>query len=81
MSLKQIHVLLLEDEASHAEAIRRALESSGQSFVIEVVNSLKQFREHVSSNPPDIALLDMVCRTATVLTCSLHRWNQMLFPC
>ena len=60
MTGKQIHVLLLEDEAAHAEAIRRALESSDNAFQVQIVGSLKEFRNYVGVNPPDIALLDMV---------------------
>jgi len=60
MALKQIHVLLLEDEASHVEAIRRGLESSDSTFHLQVFDTLKKYREHVAANPPDIALLDMV---------------------
>ena len=40
MNLKQIHVLLLEDEAAHAEARRRAVESSDNAFHVQVVGSL-----------------------------------------
>lgn len=41
MTLKQIQVLLLEDEASHVEAIRRGLESSDSTFHLQVVDTLK----------------------------------------
>jgi PAS domain S-box-containing protein len=60
MNPKQIHVLLLEDEAAHAEAIRRAVESSDNAFQVQVVGTLNEFRDCVKINPPDIALLDMV---------------------
>jgi PAS domain S-box-containing protein len=60
MEKKQIHVLLLEDEAAHVEAIRRALASADSSLKVHVVSSIKEFREYVAVNSPDIALLDMV---------------------
>ena len=60
MNTKQIRVLLLEDEAAHAEAIRRGLEAAGNAFKFYTVGTLKKYREHVATNPPDIALLDMV---------------------
>jgi PAS domain S-box-containing protein len=60
MTGKQIQVLLLEDEAAHAEAIRRAVESSDNVFKVQIVGSLKEFRDYIGVNPPDIALLDMV---------------------
>ena len=59
MNGKQIEVLLVEDEAAHAEAIRRVLESSGD-VKVHIVGSLKEFRDYVAANTPDIALLDMV---------------------
>ena len=60
MDKKPIQVLLLEDEAAHVEGIRRGLESADGTFKMQVVGSLKEFREHVAANPPDIALVDMV---------------------
>ena len=60
MDKKQICVLLLEDEAAHAEAIRRALESSAGDLKVHIVGSLKEFRDYIAANTPDIALLDMV---------------------
>ena len=55
-----MQILLLEDEAAHAEAIRRVLESSDSSYKVHIVGSLQEFRDYVALNPPDIALLDMV---------------------
>ena len=60
MTGKKIQVLLLEDEAAHAEAIRRGLESADGAFQLQVVDTLKKFHAHVAANPPDIALIDMV---------------------
>jgi PAS domain S-box-containing protein len=60
MDTRKIRTLLLEDEAAHAEAIRRALESAGKGFKIQIVGSLKEYRDSVEVKPPDIAILDMV---------------------
>jgi PAS domain S-box-containing protein len=60
MDTKIFKTLLLEDEAAHAEAIRRALESAGNSFEVQIVGSLKEYRDSVAVKPPDIAILDMV---------------------
>ena len=54
-----IEVLLLENDASHAEAIQRALQSSNAHFVVRVACSLREYRERVAADPPDIALLNM----------------------
>ena len=55
-----IKLMLLEDDTSHAEAIRRALESSETQFEVQVTGSMLEYRESVVANPPDIALLDML---------------------
>ena len=47
MNRKQIRVLLLEDEAAHAEAIRRGLESSDGAFKLQIVGTIKKYREQV----------------------------------
>ena len=60
MDKKQIQVLLLEDEAAHAEAIRRALESADGALELHIVSSLKGFRDYIAADTPDIALVDMV---------------------
>ena len=60
MDKKPIQVLLLEDEAAHVEAIRRALETKNNAFKLQVVGSLRKYREHLAALQPDIALLDMV---------------------
>ncbi len=52
-------VLILEDEPSHATAIRRALHAAALDVRIEVVGTLQAFRDAVASNPPDIALVDL----------------------
>jgi PAS domain S-box-containing protein len=60
MKTKQIHVLLLEDEAAHVEAIRRTLESAAGLFKVQHVGTVNKFRDVVAANQPDIALLDLV---------------------
>lgn len=67
----RIRVLIVEDEAAHAAAIRRAFESSGTDAAIEVVGSLREFRERSVSSPPDIAVMDLTLpdgRDVDVLT-------------
>jgi PAS domain S-box-containing protein len=57
---QNIRVLLLENDASHAEAIRCALQSSNANFKVQVACSLREYRDSVAAGPPDIALLNMV---------------------
>ncbi len=59
METEQLNILLVEDDAAHAEAIRRAFVSSGLKAGIELIASLGEFRERVAHNPPDIAIMDL----------------------
>ena len=60
MVAKDINVMLLENDASHVEAIRCALQSSNGHFKVQVACSLREYRDSVTAGPPDIALLNMV---------------------
>jgi len=60
MVAKQIRVLILEDEAAHAEAMRRPLECAENRFKVQVAGSLGEYCRIVSEQSPDIALLDML---------------------
>ena len=52
-------ILLVDDEAAHAEAIRRALEDSPLQAAIRVVGTLAEYRQAVAGEPPAIALVDL----------------------
>lgn len=55
-----IRILIVDDEPSHAEAVRRALEDAGDPVEVEVVGTLREFREAVSGRPPNLVLLDLL---------------------
>ena len=59
MKNKRIHVLIAEDDAAHANAIRRAFEASGTKTLIEVVGTLREFRKCSVELPPNIAVMDL----------------------
>jgi signal transduction histidine kinase len=59
MSATIIDILLVDDEAAHAEAIRRSLEDSVLPVAIRVVGTLRGFRAAVAERPPQIALVDL----------------------
>ena len=59
MGKPSLRLLVVEDEAAHAAAIQRAFESEGAGTQIEVVCTLREFRQHSADNPPDLALLDL----------------------
>ncbi len=52
-------ILVLEDEPSHAEAIRRHLSEAEQDCHITVAGSLTEFNEIASTLTPDIVLADI----------------------
>jgi signal transduction histidine kinase len=54
-----IVILLVEDEAAHVEAIRRAFEAAGAKTKLQVVGSLREYRAAVAARPPDLALMDL----------------------
>ena len=80
MDIKQIQVLLLEDEAAHIEAIRRALESAANLFNVQVVTSIKKYHQLIEVNPPDIALLDMVLPDGNALDLLSSAQQPVVFP-
>jgi len=59
MGKSPLRLLVVEDEAAHAAAIRRAFESDGGETQIEVVGTLREFRQGSAGHPPDLALLDL----------------------
>ena len=59
MKKTSIHVLIAEDDAAHANAIRRAFEAGGPETVVKVVGTLREFRQHSVEKPPDIAVMDL----------------------
>jgi len=54
-----LHILVVEDDNGHVAAIKRAFSESAQRFDLEIVSSLREYRERVAVNPPDIAVVDL----------------------
>ena len=59
MGKPPLRLLIVEDEAAHAAAIQRAFEAEETETQIEVVRTLREFRQRRASHPPDLALLDL----------------------
>jgi CheY-like chemotaxis protein len=59
MHLPQIHILVVEDNDAHASAIKRAFRASGMNTEIDVVGSLREFRERVARQLTDVAIMDL----------------------
>ena len=59
MNTKRLHLLIVEDEEAHVEAIRRAFDPAGADADIHAVSTLREYREYITVHPPDLALLDL----------------------
>ena len=58
MAIQSTRILIVEDEAAHAEAIVRSLETT-EAVELRLMGSLREFREQAESWNPDIALMDL----------------------
>ncbi|MEI6075104.1 MAG: response regulator, partial [Verrucomicrobiota bacterium] len=54
-----MHLLIVEDEAAHVEAIRRAFDLTATRPDLHVVGTLREYRERIAVQPPDLALVDL----------------------
>lgn len=59
MDAAGMRIMIVEDEAAHAEAIRRAFQASGTVAEIQVAGTLREYRLAVAAKPPNVALLDL----------------------
>jgi PAS domain S-box-containing protein len=59
MNNERLHLLIVEDEAAHVEAIRRAFEQAGSKAEIIAVGTLLECWEHVGAHLPDLVLIDL----------------------
>lgn len=55
---KEIHILLLEDNARDADLIRRTLRQAGLVFSLQHVDSKAAFVHNLEATPPDLILSD-----------------------
>ena len=58
LDVKTPDILVVEDEAAHAEAIRRQIVASGMTSDIRIVTTLHDYRAAVVEKTPDIVLMD-----------------------
>ena len=57
MQLGTIHVLLVEDEAAHAELIQLSFEAR-DDIRLEIASSLADARDRLARTPPDMVIVD-----------------------
>jgi len=60
MGEKSIHILLVEDQKTHAELVSRAFESQADKFHIKVAYNLKEAREYLSEATPNLVITDLL---------------------
>ena len=59
MNPAPLHLLIVEDEPAHAEAIRRAFDQMATKADVRVAGTLREYREQVAAQPPDFVLADL----------------------
>ncbi|MFA6562396.1 MAG: PAS domain S-box protein [Verrucomicrobiia bacterium] len=59
MNTERLHLLIVEDEEAHVEAIRRAFDTDGASVEVHVARTLREYSELVATRPLDIVLMDL----------------------
>jgi signal transduction histidine kinase len=55
---KNLHILLVEDNPSHAELVEQVMKEGGLEFSMTRVETKKAFEEHLERTPPDLILSD-----------------------
>ena len=53
------HILLVEDEAAHAELIRRAFSSHNSHVTLHVSGNLREARASLAATPPNLIIADL----------------------
>ncbi len=60
MNDEMLRILIIEDEESHAELIRRTFERSSRPFNLMIVPSLAKAKEQLDQSPPHLIITDML---------------------
>jgi PAS domain S-box-containing protein len=60
MTEEKFDILMVEDEASHAELVRRAFEPYGGRFQLAIAGSLAEARRFLAGQRPDLVLADLI---------------------
>ena len=80
MNSAGLHILIAEDEISHAVIIRRRLEKEYPDARIEVVTSIREFQNSIAAALPTIALLDLNLSDGSSLDMLKASASPPLFP-
>jgi two-component system cell cycle sensor histidine kinase/response regulator CckA len=59
MNNTPLNILILDDESSHVDAICRAFMKAEKNVKFRVAGSLREYREHIANELPDLAMVDL----------------------
>ncbi|MGI5879070.1 MAG: HD domain-containing phosphohydrolase [Syntrophomonadaceae bacterium] len=77
---RPLTVLIIEDDESHLELIRRAFDSLSTKFLLEYRSTLKASLEYLQKQEPDIVLCDWNLPDGKGMDIFHHNNNQVNFP-
>lgn len=80
MNPPPLHLVIVEDEAAHVEAIRRAFDHAATKPDIQAVGTLQEYRERIAAQPPDFALVDLNLPDGRATTLLTHPAADAPFP-
>ncbi|MCC6613898.1 MAG: PAS domain S-box protein [Anaerolineae bacterium] len=74
------HILVVEDDATHAELIHRAFADDSEKFTVEIVNTLTDARQRIESGTPELALVDIVLPDGKGIDLLTEQEDEVAFP-
>ena len=80
MTPEQIDILLVEDNPTHAERIRRSFETAASPATLTVVQSLAEARAQVARQKPDVAVVDYLLPDGEWIELLAHDEERVPFP-
>jgi two-component system chemotaxis family response regulator WspR len=78
--VKQTKILLVEDDEGHARLVRKAFRGEENHFYMDVVANLKEARDYLSKNEPDIILADLMLPDGRGIDLLLPKADEFPFP-
>jgi two-component system cell cycle sensor histidine kinase/response regulator CckA len=80
MASKRVHLLIVDDEEAHIEAIQRAFGAEDMTTDIHAVSTLREYREYVAVHSPDIAVVDLNLPDGRAVEILTHPPEEGAFP-
>jgi len=80
MSKGKLQILLVEDEQSHATAIKRSLQNHSPAFEVVTADTLQQGTEEIEACDPDLLLLDLNLPDGSAIDYLKKNREHRLFP-